>query len=156
MNGLLNNIRTQILCEFQDVQSCFIYPNAREKIIAPAVFLEVANYGMGDDPATEELAIIANIEARVVIDSLIENAEIECQRLACKIGSLAHLNNFGCSVRPAKVGGISRDFFKPDFDPYICWLVEWQHELHVGESVFSNGVACIPPHELHIGELVKW
>ncbi len=146
---LLTFIKNMILKNAK-IQSCLIYPNSRGEVVAPAVFLEIANYGIGDDPATEELALIANLEARVVVDSTIENAEVFCQSLACEIANLIHLNSFGCEVSPAKLSGITRDFFKPDFDMYICWLIEWSHEMHVGSSVWNE--IGIPPHTITIGE----
>ena len=158
IKNLLTSIKNTILAD-ENFKSCLISPNARgvigdrdSEIVAPAVFLEVANYSTGSDPATEELSLIANIEARVVVDSISENAELVCQNLACKIASIAHLNSFGCKVSPAKISGISRDSFKPDFDPYICWLVEWSHEFHVGNSVWKE--SGLPPHILHINNEV--
>jgi hypothetical protein len=155
----LQNIKNEIL-RSPNIQSCLIHPNPRGEIIAPAVFLEIAGYGVGDDPATGELALIANVEARVVVDSIIDDAETICQLLACEIATVAHLNSFGCapdraiSISPAKVTGITRDFFKPEFDMYLCWLVEWQHQIHYGISVWlEEGVL---PHVLHInGEEVE-
>jgi hypothetical protein len=151
--NILQNIRSEIL-RSPNIQSCLINPNPRGEVIAPAVFLEIANYGVGNDPATSELALIANVEARVVVDSTIEDAKIVCQLLACEIADIAHLNSFGCEISPAKVTGITRDFFKPEFDMYLCWLVEWQHEIHCGTSIWlENGV---PPHVLHInGEEIE-
>lgn len=145
---LFTNIKAEILNN-TEVQSCLIYPDARGEILAPAVFLEVANYGAGDDPATGELALIANIEARIVVDSISENAELACQALAYRVANLVHLNNFGCPISPAKVTGISHDSFKPDLDPYICWLVEWSHQFHVGSSIWDND--GIPSHTIYIG-----
>ena len=142
---LLTNIKAEILNN-KGVQSCLIYPDARGEVVAPAVFLEVASYSTGDDPATGELSLLVNIEARVVVDSISENAELACQNLACQIANIAHLNSFGCKVSPAKISGISRDSFKPDFDPYICWLVEWSHQFHVGDSIWEE--TGIPPHVL--------
>ena len=148
---ILTAIKTELL-KNENLQSCLIYPDARGEIIAPAVFLEVANYSTGSDSATEELSLIANIEARIVVDSISENAELVCQNLACHIANIAHLNSFGCKISPAKISGISRDSFKPDFDPYICWLVEWSHEIHCGESVWKE--SGLPPHILHINDEV--
>ena len=148
IENLLTSIKNTILAD-ENFKSCLIYPNARGDIVAPAVFLEVANYSTGNDPATGELSLIANIEARVVVDSISENAELVCQNLACQVANIAHLNSFGCKVSPAKISGISRDSFKPDFDPYICWLVEWSHELHCGESVWKED--GVRPHVLIIG-----
>jgi hypothetical protein len=147
----LQNIRAEILSS-PNFASCLIHPNPRGEIIAPAVFLEIASFGAGDDPATEELALTANVEARVVVDSTIENAEIVCQSLACEIANIAHLNSFGCEISPAKLMGITRDFFKPEFDMYLCWLIEWQHQFHYGISVWLEAGAS--PHLITIGEHV--
>ena len=149
---LLNNIKSAILSD-SNFKSCLIYPNARGEVVAPAVFLEVSNYSTGNDPATDELALVANIEARVVVDAISEEAELVCQNLAQAVANLAHQNSFGSNVSPAKVIGISKDAFKPEFDAYICWLVEWQHEFHVGKSVWNE--SGIPPHTIHIGESVN-
>lgn len=151
MKKLLESIKNTVL-ENEQIQSCLIYPNPRREIVAPAVFLEIANYGIGDDPATGELALTANLEARVVVDSTIDNSEISCQSLACKIASAIHLNSFGSEISPAKLSGITRDFFKPEFDVYICWLIEWSHEFHIGSSVWQD--VGIPPHTITIGEHV--
>ena len=151
IENLLIAIKNTLLTN-ENFKSCLIYPDAREDIIAPAVFLEVANYSVGDDPATGELSLIANIEARIVVDSISENAELACQSLACQIANIAHLNSFGCNVTPARLSGISRDSFKPDFDTYICWLVEWSHEFHVGNSVWNE--TGLPPHTIHINEVI--
>jgi hypothetical protein len=147
--NFLQNIRNEILSS-PNIQSCLIYPNARGEILAPAVFLEIASYSAGNDPATGELSLVANVEARVVVDSTIEDAEVVSQSLACEIANIAHLNSFGCNISLAKVSGITRDFFKPEFDMYICWMVEWSHEIHIGSSVFDE--IGVPPHLITIGE----
>lgn len=152
IKNLLENIKKEILA-IPDIQSCFIYPDAREEIYAPAVFLEVANYSHATDAGTGELALKIDIECRVVVDSLIEDAEIVCQSLALKIADAAHLNDFGCkNVQLSEITGISRDVFKPEFDAYICWLVEWEHEIHVETNVWLENGA--PPHILHIDKAV--
>lgn len=146
---LLESIKASVLANSR-FQSCWIYPEPREKIVAPAVFIEAGSFSAGSDPATGELALIANIEARVVMDALAENSEVACQSLACELANIAHLNSFGCDVSPAIVTGISRDAFKPDFDGYLCWLVEWTHEFHCGENIWlENG---IPPHEIFVNK----
>ena len=145
---LLENIKTEILKD-NNFKSCSIYEPVRGAIAAPAVFLEISGYSAGSDPATGELALIANIDARVVVDAVSANADVICQGLACKVAEIAHLNSFGIDVTPGAVVGISRDAFKPEFDAYICWLVEWSHEFHVGTSIWNDNEA-LPPHELFI------
>ncbi len=153
IKNLLSNIQQQIK-EISDIESCFVYPVPRDDIEAPMVCLEISNFSTGEDPGTGELALTVNMEARVVVDSAIEEAEITCQTIACNVANLVNLNSFGCAVSPGKVTGISRDSFKPEFDAYICWLVEWAHEFHLGQSVWLETGAT--PHLLHInGDLVN-
>lgn len=151
ISKLLRSIRSEILSN-EEIKTCLIYSNKREDVIAPAVFLETSGYSAGNDPATSELALTINIEARVVVDSLIEDAEIRCQELAAAIASAIHLNSFGCEVSSAKVASIARDYFKPDFDPYVCYLIEWSHEFHVGKNIWND--PGVPPHILHINQEV--
>ena len=147
ISQLLTNIRNEILAR-SEIESCLIYPSARSEILAPAVFLEIANFSSADDPATEELALNISLEARVIIDSSIENSEVICQFLACNIANLIHLNCFGCEVTPAQISGISRDAFRPEFDMFTCWLIEWSHQIHIGNSVWLE--TGVTPHLLHI------
>ena len=144
---LLSNIQEEIL-RLQGIESCFIYPAPRCDLAAPAICLEVAGFSSGNDPATGELALNINLEARIIIDSTIENAEISCQTLACNVANLVHLNTFNCAVSPGEVTGISRDSFKPEFDAFVCWMVEWSHQFHIGNSVWLESGAT--PHLLHI------
>ena len=147
---LLTAIKDEILTH-PEYQSCFIYPTPpRFEVLAPAVFLEVGGYSPGDDPGTEETALVVNIEARVVVDSTIANAELSCQTLACNLARISRLNNFGCHVSPAKLYGISRDSFVPELDQYICWMVEWYHEFHLGENAWWPLEPIIPPHLINI------
>lgn len=153
IRNLLTNIQQEI-SEIATIESCFIYQIPRSDITAPMVCLEVTNFSSGEDPATSELALNINMEARVVVDSVIDDAEVVCQTLACNIANVIHLNSFGCAVSPGNVTGISRDAFKPEFDAYICWLVEWTHQFHLGQSVWLESGAT--PHLLHInGDLVN-
>lgn len=148
---LLSNIKEGIL-RLQGIESCFVYPTPRCDLAAPTVCLEVADFSPGNDPATGELALNINLEARVIVDSTLENAETSCQTLACNIANLIHLNTFNCAVSPGEVTGISRDSFKPEFDAFVCWLVEWSHQFHLGQSVWLESGAT--PHLLHINKEV--
>jgi hypothetical protein len=62
--------------EISAIQTCEVYPTIRKELLAPAVFVELVSLESGKDPGTEELALKARFEARIVIDSTIENAAI--------------------------------------------------------------------------------
>lgn len=151
IRNLLSNIRTEILKQ-PDIRSCEVYPGPRTIIEAPAVFLEIDSYSSGEDPATGELALIANVEARIVVDSTIKNAELVCQTLACNVANLAHLNSFDCEVSPAMISGISRDEFHADLDAFVCWKITWTHQFHIGVSVWLESGP--QPHIINIGEKI--
>ena len=52
-------------------------------------------------------------------------------------------------VSPAEFLGASPDGFKPDLDAYMVWIVEWVHELHQGDSVWTP--SGIQPHTIYVG-----
>lgn len=149
IENLLNAIQEK-LGGIADIGSFFLYTLPRGDILAPAVCLEVADYIPGDDPATGELSLVVNMELRIVMDSTIPLAGTICQTLATNIANLIHLNCFGLPISPARLKRISRDDFRPDFDAYICWLIEWSHEYHMGSNVWEESGST--PHMLHVNE----
>jgi hypothetical protein len=154
MKFILDAIKNEILEKIPEIKNCISYAKGREELDAPAVFLSITNYSAGHDPATGQLSLIAQVEARVVVDSTIDDAEFIVQNLACKIANVAHLNSFGEEISPAIIASISRDEFHPDFDVYVCWLIEWTHEFHVGASVWND--EQIPAHTIIIhGDVVN-
>ncbi|GHT98466.1 hypothetical protein FACS1894126_3980 [Alphaproteobacteria bacterium] len=150
MKFILDAITNEIFLKIPEIKNCISYAKGREELDAPVVFLGITNYSAGHDPATGQLALVAHVEARVVIDSTIDDAEFIVQNLACKIANVAHLNSFGEEISPAVILSISKDEFHPDFDVYLCWLIEWSHEMHVGESVWNNEQLQIPVHTIVI------
>jgi hypothetical protein len=148
MKFILDAIKDEILQKIPGVKTCVSYAGGRNEFEAPVVFLGVGNYGGGTDPATGELALIANVEARVVVDSTIDDAEFCVQNLVCKIANIVHLNSFNLEISPAVITSIARDEFHPEFDVYVCWLIEWQHQFHCGSSVWLESE--ISPHKIFV------
>ncbi|APR98664.1 hypothetical protein [Wolbachia endosymbiont of Folsomia candida] len=136
--------------EIPEIQTCEIYPSIRTTIAAPAVFVELSSLGSGKDPGTEEFALRARFEARVIIDSTIENAPIMVRSLAAEVAKVINKNTWGMSVSPAEFLSGEVDGFRPELDAYLVWLVEWIHEVHVGKSVWKEDK--IKPHEINVGE----
>ncbi len=150
-NSLHNAICDTLKAEIPEIQTCEIYPSIRTTIAAPAVFIELASFEKGNDPGTEELALKARFEARIVIDSTIENAPIIVRSLAAEIARVVNRNTWGMDVSPAEFLSGEIDGFRPELDAYLVWLIEWIHELHVGKSVWEEGK--IKPHLIDIGDV---
>ncbi len=93
----------------------------------------------------------ARFEARIIIDSTIENAPIIVRTLAAEVARVVNKNTWGMDVSPAEFLSGEVDGFRPELDAYSVWLTEWIHELHVGKSVWEEGK--IKPHEIDVGEI---
>lgn len=114
-----------------------MYRAERRKIIAPAVFVELASLEPGKDPGTEELALRARFEARVVVDGTVEDSSIVVRELATEVARVVNKNTWDVeNVSAGEFLSAEVDNFKPELDAYLVWLVEWVHELHTGQSMW--------------------
>jgi hypothetical protein len=126
----------------------------RSELIAPACFVEIESFEPGTDPGTEELAVIANFSAKIVMDRTVAGAEFAIRELALKLANLINKNTWNAAdssagspdVSPAKIKDIGPDAFSPELDDYLVWNVAWTQELHVGENIWSAEAA--QPHTI--------
>lgn len=122
--------------EIPAIQTCEVYPMIRREIVAPAVFVELSSLEQGKDPGTEELALKARFEARIVIDSTIENAAIIVRELAAEVARVVNKNTWNVeNVSPGEFISAEIDGFRPELDAYLVWMVDWSHQLHLGKSI---------------------
>ncbi|WP_265027528.1 MULTISPECIES: hypothetical protein [unclassified Wolbachia] len=148
---LHNAICTTLKKEIPAIQTCEVYPAIRKELIAPAVFVELNSFEKGHDPGTEELALKARFEARIVIDSTIENAPIIVRTLAAEVAKVVNKSTFSMNISPGEFLSAEPDGFRPELDAYLVWVVDWVHEIHIGESVWSK--TGIKPHIIEIGNV---
>ncbi len=66
LKDLHDKICTTLKKEISAIQTCEVYPAIRKELVAPAVFIELSSLEQGKDPGTEELALKARFEARIV------------------------------------------------------------------------------------------
>ncbi|WP_254229486.1 MULTISPECIES: hypothetical protein [Wolbachia] len=137
--------------EIPAIQTCEIYPAIRKELVAPAVFVELASLEPGKDPGTEELALKARFEARIVIDSTIENAPLIVRSLAAEVARVVNKNTWEKNVSPAEFLSAEPDGFRPELDAYLVWMVDWSHQLHLGKSVWEEGK--IKQHTINVGNI---
>lgn len=135
--GLHEAICKTLKEEIPAIQTCEVYRAERRKIIAPAVFVELASLEPGKDPGTEELALRARFEARVVVDGTVEDSSIVVRELATEVARVVNKNTWDVeNVSAGEFLSAEVDNFKPELDAYLVWLVEWVHELHTGQSMW--------------------
>ncbi|NGZ19976.1 MULTISPECIES: hypothetical protein [unclassified Wolbachia] len=151
---LHNAICTTLKREIPAIQTCEIYPSIRKKLLAPALFVELVSLESGKDPGTEELALKARFEARIVIDSTIENAAIIVRTLAAEVAKVVNKNTWNVeNIFPAEFLSAEPDGFRPELDAYLVWMVDWSHQLHLGKSIWTENK--IKPHTIIIEENVR-
>ncbi|WP_410542126.1 hypothetical protein [Wolbachia endosymbiont (group A) of Myopa testacea] len=137
--GLHEAICKTLKEEIPAIQTCEVYRAERRKIIAPAVFVELASLEPGKDPGKEELALRARFEARIVVDGTVEDSSVVVRSLAAEVARVVNKNTWNVeNVLPGEFLSAEVDNFKPELDAYLVWLVEWAHEMHVGKSVWSE------------------
>ncbi|WP_425386564.1 hypothetical protein [Wolbachia endosymbiont (group A) of Barypeithes pellucidus] len=137
--------------EIPAIQTCEIYPAIRKELLAPALFVELVSLESGKDPGTEELALKARFEARIVIDSTIENAPIIVRTLAAEVAKVVNKSTFSMNISPGEFLSAEPDGFRPELDAYLVWMVEWVHTIHVGRSIWEEGK--IKPHTINVGNI---
>lgn len=144
-------ICTTLKEEIPAIQTCEVYPAERREIIAPAVFVELVSLEPGKDPGTDELALRARFEARIVVDGMVEDSSIVVRSLAAEVARVVNKNTWNVEkISPGEFISAGGDDFKPELDAYQVWVVEWVHEVHTGESIWSSGIM---PHVIEIGKV---
>ena len=147
---LHTNICKTLQAKISAIKTCTAYPVLQKAVKAPAVFVELAQLEPGHDPGTEELALVAHFEARIVVDSLIKDAHVIVRSLASEVARVVNMNTFDLPISPARFVSAAPDAFKPELDAYLVWAVTWTHELHQGQSIWTT--PDITPHTITIGE----
>lgn len=133
--------------QFRSVQS---YPSSRAALPLPAVLVDLEDFEADPDadPGTEQLAVVARFRARVILGMSTADLQRQVRKAATSVANVVHLNRWGLPVGPARVTVIAPDAFDPDFDQYEVWGVEWGQSVHLGASVFEEGVL---PSEVLVG-----
>ncbi|QND83771.1 Uncharacterized protein ChrSV_1544 [Chromobacterium vaccinii] len=114
-----------------------LYPQLVDGMSLPRVALELDEFAPGADPGNNQLALIATMQARVILDPNQEGAEVLIRQLAARVALEIHrAHGFGLEyVAPAKIRRLVPDgFSRPELESYLVWLVEWTHEIDIGDE----------------------
>ena len=117
----------------------------------PALLLEVPDFELNleEDAGTEQLPMLARIEARVVIDAMEKEqdnptfAKLKVRALALKLAQYLFKNKHFHELKtgPLILLDVTEDAFYPGLDRYDVWRVDFSIPIHIGESIWkSEGV----------------
>ncbi|HIE5945994.1 TPA: hypothetical protein ACXN34_003978 [Burkholderia cepacia] len=142
-DGIVAGLRERL----PDLERIHAYPKIGKSIDTPFIAIELTELEPGHDDGTGRVPLIARMQARVIVDPLVDDAEVQVRELSARVLQTVHGATWGLPMTPGKqVGSAGEDPFRPELDTYLVWLVEWVHEFDLGD-------ACEPPTK---GRAVLW
>jgi len=144
LKDLHDAIVAAIAGQFPALQTVEAYREETERtqLPTPACLVELfeLEVSAADDPGTEQLALMARFEARLVLGYREMAAKIEVRRLAAALAQFVLRQRWGLgpNVGPAEILGCYPDDFDPRLDQYEVMRVEWQQLVRIGTDVWSG------------------
>ncbi|WP_321846719.1 hypothetical protein [Burkholderia cepacia] len=135
LKQLHDGIEAGLRARLPDLERIHAYPKIGKSIETPFVAIELAELEPGHDDGTGRVPLIARMQARVIVDPLVEDAEVQVRELSARVLQTVHGATWGLPMTPGKqVGSAGEDPFRPELDTYLVWLVEWVHEFDLGDA----------------------
>lgn len=136
---LYDAIVGSIALQFPGIRTVRDHVSTRDKITTPAVLVDMVEMEAGDsDPGTEQIALDATFEARIIIGFRTEKAKREIRKLAAALSSHIHMQRWGQPCGAAQVIVAEPDAFDPDLDRYEVYRIEWRQPILIGTNVWIN------------------
>lgn len=153
LSELHAGIELAIRAQFPDLKLVEFYREEEERRPPepeqlPACLLEMSEMEPTPDvdPGTEQLAVNARFEARVIVGFRTPRAKLEVRKLAAALAVFLrqkrwpHPTETGKTIPtgPADVVTIMADDFNPELDRFEVWRVEWLQPLHLGIGIWKD------------------
>jgi hypothetical protein len=132
LDQLYRAIEQILKAHLPGVQAVTAWPNIKDRIALPAVFIELAEMEPGVDIGTGETTLICKFEARIIVDPIRPKHCQQAAHLAAQLAVLLRMQTWGVAVEPAEFVQAMQDWTKPELDGYVVWLVEWTQQLYLG------------------------
>lgn len=120
--------------QLPSVETVAFFPDIRDRIALPALFLEVAEFEPGTDPGTGETCLQLRMEARVIVQPERADCHAQGMQLATQLAVHLRAQTWELPVEPAEFTQCVRDWTKPELDGYVVWLVEWTQDIYLGAA----------------------
>jgi hypothetical protein len=132
LDQLYRAIEQQLLSNLPGIKAVATWPNIKDRIALPVVFLEMAEIEPGQDVGTGETTLVCRFEARIIVDPIKPQHCQQAAHLAAQLAVLLRMQTWGLPVEPAEFTQAMQDWTKPELDGYTVWLVEWTQQLYLG------------------------
>jgi hypothetical protein len=134
LDQLYGAIEATLRGSLPGVQTVGAWPDIRDRIALPAVFVEMANFEPGADQGTGETALICKFEARVIVAPERAHHQQQAAHLASQIAVLLRMQDWNLPVGPAQFVQATQDWTKPELDGYTVWVIEWDQDVYLGNQ----------------------
>lgn len=141
LEALHDAIVVAIRAQFPDLLHVEFYRDERTPPSVPSCLLELTELEASPelDPGTEQLAVTAHFEARLILGFREPRVKLEARKLAAAFAAWLRLRRWpGVTTGPAMVVGAHPDDYEPELDQFEVWCVEWQQVIHLGSTVWKN------------------
>jgi hypothetical protein len=132
LDQLYQAIEQRLANNLSGIKAVTAWPNVKDRIALPVVFIEMAEMEPGVDIGTGETSLICRFEARIIVDPIRPKHCQQAAHLAAQLAVLLRLQTWGLAVEPAEFVQATQDWTKPELDGYVVWLVEWTHQIYLG------------------------
>lgn len=132
LDQLYQAVEQHLVRHLPGVQTVRAWPNIRDSIALPAVFLELAEIEPGTDIGTGETTLVCKFEARIIVDPIPPQHQQQAVQLVTQLAVLLRAQTWGLEVEPAEFVQALQDWTQPALDGYTVWLVEWTQQIYVG------------------------
>jgi hypothetical protein len=138
------------LSQIEGVQYCGVFPKRRDEIRLPAILIDLVELEPGDDPGTDELALVCHWEARILVSDNIPESDLWA---LVQVAMLWLFNHTWpeANIGRARLKQAGPDHFPPEYQGHRIWLIEWTQTVRVGESVWDG--SGVIPSTLSVGGL---
>lgn len=132
LDQLYQAIEQHLQQQLPGVQTVAAWPDIKDYIPLPAVFLEMAEIEPGVDIGTGETTLVCKFEARIIVDPILPHHHRQVVQLATQLIVLLRAQSWGLPVEPAEFAQAVQDWTRPELDGYTVWLVEWSQTIYLG------------------------
>ncbi|MFJ2536626.1 hypothetical protein [Pseudomonas sp. NPDC087614] len=150
LDQLYRAVEQYLRAHLPGVQAVTAWPDIKDRVVLPAVFLEVAEIEPGTDIGTGETSLVCKFEARIIVDPIKPHHHQQAVQLATQLAVLLRAQTWGLAVEPAEFVQSLQDWTQPHLDGYTVWLVEWTQQVYLGLEEWPWPDE--PPGELQLGD----